>query len=125
MTIVDWEPGVPLPLHELAAEMYVIPQAGDPYWRGNVAMRVRQVEAGDPPRVHLERDPERQRALLAPLPAGFEIDCGRDSESGLWHAHVHSASGGIVGHGLSEDGDTAVAQAVAEARERTAPSQDQ
>lgn len=122
VTIVEWEPGVALPLHELSAEMYEIPQVGDPYWRGNVAMRVRQIEEDDRPRVHLERDPDRERTLLKPLPAGLTIDCGRDSDSGIWHAAVYAGSGNIVGHGRSEDPDSAVAEAVADARERTPPA---
>ena len=115
--IIEWEPGLGIPLHELDAEMYEVPAIGDPYWRGAVAMRVRDVEETRPVRVHLERDLQREQLALAGLPDRCAVDCGRNSNSGRWHAIVERG-GLVISSALGDDCDAVVQRAVAEAAAR-------
>jgi hypothetical protein len=115
--IIEWEPTWEMSLHELDGLMFDVPVVGSPYWRGNVAMRVRQIEDGDLVRVHLERDAERQRDVLAGLPDGGAIECGRNSDTGMWQAAVEK-DGQIIGTAIGDDCDTVVRDAIAVAAAR-------
>lgn len=115
--IIEWQPGLEMPLHELDAQMFDVPAVGVPYWRGNVAMRVRDVEDCEPVRVHLERDLERERAVLAGLPDGCTIECGRSSNTGQWHAIVEHG-GAVIASALGDDCDDVVRRAVGDAAAR-------
>ena len=79
--LVEWDPGMPIPLHELDGEMYGIPVVDAPYGRGT-AMRMREIEHGDPVRLHFVGEIEREHELLGGLPQGHVLDCGRNSETG-------------------------------------------
>jgi predicted kinase len=115
--IIEWQPGIEIPLHELDAEMFDVPAVGAPYWRGSVAMRVREVEDAEPVRVHLDRDVEREHLVLAGLPDGCTVDCGRDSSTGRWHATVERG-GAVIASAFGGDCDQVVRQAVGDAAAR-------
>jgi hypothetical protein len=101
----------------------VLPVEG-PYWWEERAVRVLEVEEGEPAVVHLVADDERHDSFYKLLPAGWIIRAGRSGDTGEWHAHVFASDASrradvhpLAAVDYSSDCDTAVSRAVAQALE--------
>jgi hypothetical protein len=114
-SVVLKESGASVPWAVRDWEFFDLPDEGEAYWHRRWAVRVEGVEPGEPPRVHLAFDWERDKRYHAQLPGdAYVIEAWRDSHGGMWEARVvNTVAGKVVSEAEAEGCDGAVQAALA------------
>ena len=95
---VFWSPEIiEIPLEARTCDLYKLPEPNSHYWHGDAGYLVERIENADSEvLVHLLRDVDWEKRVLAGLPDDYRVVGGRQSTDGSWHFAIYDPHGRLV-----------------------------